>query len=139
MKRATSALVVRYAFSSLLLAGCQQTVESNRIVLQGYSDSNYARLDAAVGARVCVAGRLFTTSVGAYYALQPPEDDGVIDTAFSKIVIDLPGVGASQSYSSRGRVRTTCGVLEDATPFENCRDRFCRWYRLAQTGRVKSS
>ena len=100
------------------------------IVLRGFSQSNYAMLDRALGKEICVTGKLSINTAGVYFALRPIRYHGLIDVGFSRI---QAGRGYELTQSSRlhrSARHTVCGLLEESTPFKGCIVNECKWYRL---------
>ena len=105
---------------------------THEIVIDGFSDSNFTRLDRSLGDSVCITGKVTVDQFhgGVYFPLRTNSDSDVI-------VVDLPRVvsGLDYYYAGRngivhgGRYRV-CGALRDATPFRLCDDNSCKWYRL---------
>lgn len=125
---------IQMAFASLIMGACHHSASPMRINLQGFSGTNYDKLEQGVGHEVCVTGPLSIDSMGVYYALRPIEDDGVIDIGFSRINTGLNRRAALQAGLVNGRVHTLCGSLKEATPFEACEADDCRWYALTNVG-----
>lgn len=105
---------------------------SKNIMINGFSEKNYAALASNLGNAVCITGRLAIDSKGVYYPLQPVEREGIIDFSFSRINVGLNRNLAFQRGLRNGRIHTICGLLHDATPFKHCEYNDCRWYSLTR-------
>ncbi len=122
--------------SSLFLHGCAHSRASSEIVvLDGYSEGNYAELDEHIGTgkRVCVRGNLRVGAAdGVYFQLQPVEKDGVLDPGFSRVTTDISRSVLDRHGLEIGSTseQTICGVVRDSTPFPKCDFNDCRWYEI---------
>ena len=105
-------------------------VAQDDLVLRGYDRSNYALLDAALGERACIVGRLSVDDVGVYFLLQPYEEDGIIQPSPSRVRVDIREATIVQSRLRNGQVRRVCGLLQDATPSQRCERDYCKRYEL---------
>jgi hypothetical protein len=125
-------LTVWAAAALSITTSCVETSQqtSDNVVLKGFSDSNYDRIDAHISKEVCLTGPLSVNDNGVYFALQPREKDGVIDPGFSRIQTDLGQDPARRSSLSDGKIRTLCGTLVESTLVQNCSVKFCKWYKL---------
>lgn len=121
------------ALSALLVGGCQHLEHTYRdIILDRFSDRNYAELNSNLGVPVCIYGRLTIDSVhlSVHFPLRPIQDGDVTVIGYSRI---LPGL--SYDYVRRngmvdGESYRICGTLRDATPFRRCDHNHCKWYKL---------
>jgi len=111
--------------------GCYHRGEAPElIVLESFSDGNYAALNSHLGSSVCILGTLSVDSSGVYFQLRPMEDDGIITIGVSRVVLDITGDEASRNGVAHGERVRACGALRDATPFRECEDNYCKWYKL---------
>lgn len=117
---------------SCSLMACYKAVPPQipSVALQGYSDDNYGVLDENIGSETCARGRLNIDTAGVYFPLQPIESDGIISVGFSRINTDLTDSAISRHRLKSGNEYQVCGVLQDDTPFEDCRTNQCKWYRI---------
>lgn len=121
---------LRLALIPLLFACSDRNSDYPELLLDGFSDGNYVQIMGNIGNAVCVTGDLSIDSMGVYFPLQPIERDGVIDIGFSRINTNLSFDYASGAGLQHQQTYTVCGILRDATPFEQCDSRFCKWYEL---------
>jgi hypothetical protein len=127
---AIACLVILNSFS---VTGCRHVEHTDRnIVLDGFSDRNYVELNRSLGARVCVYGRLSIDSVhhSVHFALQPVELEGIINVGFSRIISGLSYERVHRDGMADGESHRVCGTLRDATPFRQCDQDHCKWYKL---------
>lgn len=127
---ATACLAI---LSIILSAGCQHLGHARRdLVLERFSDRNYAELDRRLGAISCIRGTIYIDSIhrSVYFPLESGEDDGVITIGISRIISGLSYDYALRSGMVDGESYRVCGVLRDATPFRQCDDPNCKWYKL---------
>jgi len=102
------------------------------IVLDGFSEGNYGKLDRSVGDPVCIYGRMSIDSIhdSVYFPLQPMEEDEVITIGFSRVISGLSYDYANRNGMVDGQSYRVCGILRDATPFRQCGHNRCKWYKL---------
>ena len=104
------------------------------IVLDGFSDSNYATLNQSIETSVCIRGVVWVSSMGGlHFPLKPGEEDGVITLGYSRILTSLGYDYALRHRIVDGRKYRICGTLRDATPFPKCDRDDCRWYELVDS------
>lgn len=131
MKRANRLNLVLSCILAGQLACVHSQTEYSEILLDGFSDSNYAKLNSNLGSPVCVRGRIQIDSMGIYFPLRPAEEGDVIDIGFSRILSGYSLVDDPPQMRDGG-VYTVCGILRDATPFRRCDHNYCRWYNLSE-------
>lgn len=113
------------------LASCvHSAAASQEIILRRYHDSNYAKLNAALGTRVCVVGEVTVSASRPYFLLQPYEKDGFVTPSPSRVIMDLEWTPDADWRRREDRRARACGILRDATPWEKCERDHCRWYEL---------
>jgi hypothetical protein len=118
---------------SFLLASCEHIdYSNNEIVLDGFSDRNYVKLNNGLGARVCIRGMIFVDPIhrNVYFPLEPSEEGGVITIGISRVMSGLSIEYAVRRNMIDGQHYRVCGTLRDATPFRRCDYDRCKWYRL---------
>jgi hypothetical protein len=119
--------------SVVLIAGCQHVESYSRDVeINGFSDTNYAKLDGRLGTPVCILGQLTIDKVhrAVYFPLQTNKDSDVITLGLSRIISGLTYDDARRNAMAHGKRYRVCGTLRDATPFRRCDNNRCKWYRL---------
>lgn len=124
------ASVIALCLVPLFLGSCAiASMEQDDIVLEGFDDSNYALLSAAIGRHTCIVGVLYLEGTGgAGFLLRPHLQDGAIVPAPSRVFFDLRS--DIQSRLTDGQTLRVCGFLRDATPWSSCRRNDCRWFEL---------
>lgn len=100
------------------------------IALNGFSDRNYGPLNDNIGNYVCVNGVISIGPNEIYFPLRPIEDDEVMDIGFSRIILPIDRSYVERDGITSGKRYRVCGTLQDATPFQQCDNNYCRWYRL---------
>ena len=119
--------------STALVFGYQHIENySKDIVINDFSDSNYASLDRNLGTPVCVRGKVTIDQFhgGVYFPLQTNKDKDVITVDLSRVSSGLTYDYARRHAMVHGKSYRVCGILRDATPFRHCDDNYCKWYRL---------
>ena len=113
------------------MTACYQAGSRPLIVLKGFGDENYPKLEKGLGGPVCVRGRIKIDTTGIYFPLKPIESErGTITLSASRIVIDDSAELAWAERVRNGNNDTICGTLADATLIDNCDHNLCKWYRL---------
>lgn len=118
---------------ALLMTSCAHVRTSNDtpvVMLDGYSQDNYAVLDNHLESEICVRGKLHSDTTGIYFPLQPIEDENLISVGFSRISTDISGSLADTRDLSSRSDQTVCGFLVESTPFARCETNYCRWFEL---------
>lgn len=131
MKKLFEPAVAVSASCLFALSAClHQAPPQDSLRIVGYSDENFAFLDRRIASRVCVQGELVISTHGVYFPLAPIERDGVIEPGAARILSGLSYSAAMDKGLRHGAVHEICGTVQDATPFRNCTDNSCRWYKL---------
>jgi hypothetical protein len=98
------------------------------IDLTKLEDSDFTKLEAQVGDRVCLEGIVFNDDLGVYILLAPFEDEsGVIMPSPPRVLLNVSDAQAQQI--SNARTYRACGVIENMTA-PNCRHRDCSQFHM---------
>lgn len=116
-------------YCSVFAVSCGSIHSDDHISLSGVTDMTYDQMDKSVGSSVCLLGKVYSSQLGSYFPLQPAEEDGVITSGSSRVMVSQSNMSKRVVIVDNETYRI-CGVIKEITPFPSCTTKRCKWYEI---------